>query len=131
MIVACASCSAILSTLWRNQCFCGPECMEAWNKTAQLSFTNTERSKTPARLAGPRSVDPHNIKHVVVATQSEPGAFQSEEPARLIAAIIQDAGREFGKVLYGGEKKPYSQNPLFEMAPSSRSVEPHKKRREK
>ena len=103
------------------------------------------------------ALDPNNIKHVVVSAQSNPDAFKSDNVAHLgtdqrhvvfttqsdpdaaktdvlakqVRELINDAGKEFGKILYGGKARPYAQNPLFETTPSKRSIEPHKKRREK
>lgn len=59
------------------------------------------------------------------------GQANAEQTAKEIMGLINDAGREFGKILYGGKARPYAQNPLFETTPSKRSIEPHKKRREK
>mgnify|MGYP003499497280 CR=1 FL=1 len=81
------------------------------------------------------SLDPHNIRHVVApASLGDNDAFASVDKADVLAKqvreVINDAGKECGKILFG-EARPYAQNPLFQMTPSKRSIEPHKKRREK
>ena len=90
------------------------------------AFKSEDKAREPAPLHDVEAFKAH-LKATVDIT---PTVAAIQAGRNELAELISQANKAKAAVIYE-RRVPYNQNPLFEIVPQARSIEPHKKRRAK